>query len=433
MHHQLTVHVSSSFPLFTADLDKIISHVLTTMRSDLAAREYVDEPRLSSVTSSLSDRLTSERVQHVKTAVSDAVRQVYGKIDADFASENIEDAATLAATRRELVDLIDARTKQAASEWSTRLDALPKPQQAKEVDEAGLERRIADRLKKDTDQSDRLEALQARIEALQAELQATKALATQAEKSAQSAEEAILAKPTPVVKDYSSDLSSLEQQIASLRAELGRAPSAAPVDVGVINSEISKALERYSADRTSLVDYALRSSGGRILAHSPSHQVQLEGHWLLSAVKKCFMTVRKPEELLNDNMAVGSCWPMAGHDGYVAVGLRERIVPTSVSLQHIAREIAPDYTTTPKEFTVWGLDEAEFTNLRQHSNADPIGTQLGRFTYSSNSTQLQTFQLTHPNPAEPRQYSIITVGFQSNYGNPSYTCIYRVRVHGYHA
>lgn len=189
---------------------------------------------------------------------------------------------------------------------------------------------------------------------------------------------AIQDEPKPEApKDYTDEVEALQSQVESLRAELARVQaeeqakieelerkiiattshqsqsSEVSIDVNSIRREISLALERYSADRTQLVDYALRSSGGRILAHSASHQVRLEGNLLVGFIKKCFMSVRKADEVLNDNMSVGSCWPMAGQAGFVSIGLREQITPTSVSIQHIATTIAPDYTTTPKEFSIY--------------------------------------------------------------------------------
>jgi hypothetical protein len=80
-----------------------------------------------------------------------------------------------------------------------------------------------------------------------------------------------------------------------------------------------------------------------------------------------------------------------------------------------------------------GIDEVDSLRVRSHTNGAPIGVPLGRFTYVANSTQLQTFDLTHPAGIAAQAYSIVTVAFLSNYGHPTYTCIYRVRVHGEHA
>jgi hypothetical protein len=82
---------------------------------------------------------------------------------------------------------------------------------------------------------------------------------------------------------------------------------------------------------------------------------------------------------------------------------------------------------------VWGVPGDDSSNGNgnnkqsvAHSNAKPVGVHLGTFTYDQRGAQVQTFAL---NPTTQR-FSVVTVGFLSNYGNKGYTCIYRVRVHG---
>jgi hypothetical protein len=142
---------------------------------------------------------------------------------------------------------------------------------------------------------------------------------------------------------------------------------------------------------------------------------------------------------------------MSGRTGYVAIGLRDYVYPSAVSIQHISMKIAPDRSTTPKDFIVWGVHEDNFPRsttllplemppngaqprgLRVTPYQPPFGTFLGRFTYDWDSSQVQTFQLQNL-PARPHPdrdaFSIIVISFVENYGNKEYTCIYRVRVHG---
>ncbi|KAK2542454.1 hypothetical protein Q9233_000546 [Columba guinea] len=53
-------------------------------------------------------------------------------------------------------------------------------------------------------------------------------------------------------------------------------------------------------------------------------------------------------------------------------------------------------------------------------------TLLGMFMYNVAKEPIQTFPL----KALPRAFSYIKFLVKSNWGNPKYTCIYRVRVHG---
>ncbi|KAK2525022.1 hypothetical protein Q9233_009069 [Columba guinea] len=53
-------------------------------------------------------------------------------------------------------------------------------------------------------------------------------------------------------------------------------------------------------------------------------------------------------------------------------------------------------------------------------------TLLGTFMYNVAKEPIQTFPL----KALPRAFSYVKFLVKSNWGNPKYTCIYRVRVHG---
>jgi len=52
-------------------------------------------------------------------------------------------------------------------------------------------------------------------------------------------------------------------------------------------------------------------------------------------------------------MKISQCWPMEGRQGHVTIKLRQQIIPTEVTIQHIPKTIAPDYSTAPKEFTIY--------------------------------------------------------------------------------
>lgn len=57
---------------------------------------------------------------------------------------------------------------------------------------------------------------------------------------------------------------------------------------------------------------------------------------------------------------------------------------------------------------------------------DHNGELLGKFLYDDNGPTIQSFQI------EDRGRSFLYIEFKvySNYGNPDYTCVYRLRVHG---
>ncbi|OXB52689.1 hypothetical protein ASZ78_013940 [Callipepla squamata] len=131
-----------------------------------------------------------------------------------------------------------------------------------------------------------------------------------------------------------------------------------------------------------------------------------------------FTSVNHPDTLLQPTVSPGECWPMEGHQGQVVIRLPAEILPTCVTVQHIFQEMSPSSTvgSAPKDVAVSGLDpdrEEEFL--------------LGSFTFDVAEEPIQTFLLKN-NP--PRSFRYIKFLVKSNWGNPAYTCIYRVMVHG---
>ncbi|CAM2114649.1 unnamed protein product [Caretta caretta] len=107
-----------------------------------------------------------------------------------------------------------------------------------------------------------------------------------------------------------------------------------------------------------------------------------------------------------------------GSQGQVVIKLPEKVYPTAVTLQHISKAISPsgDVTSAPKDFAVCGLDEETGKEIL-----------LGTFMYDSGKETIQTFQL----KSELSKFFVyIKFNVLSNWGNPEYTCVYRVRVHG---
>jgi len=400
-----------------AHVDKLISQIefpTPPQPNPIEIPKPVDEAALESrvvqVVRQQLDRdlskLSEENQQKLSEQLSQSLSQTLSK-ELSNALENESRSvreATLESVRRELPDIIQPLIPPPTVVPSTSTpEPTPTPAPAPAVDH-----------------SKELAEMEQRIAALAQELERVNEAKEAASKAAATAAE-------------------LKAEVARLAAEYAQRAQATPTHTPTIPadssvaSQISEALELYSADRTGMVDYALRSSGGRILAHSPAHQVALQSsNWLFGMIQKCFLQVRKPEEVITDTMSVGSCWPMNGTSGFVSLGLRDRIIPTHVTLQHISPRVAPDPTTTPKDVTIWGVPESKVDELRSHTPSRPIGVRLGRFTYSSSGPQVQTFELKPDHDVKHAQtpFAIITAQIDSNYGNPAYTCIYRIRVHG---
>ncbi|NWW04717.1 SPAG4 protein, partial [Oreocharis arfaki] len=121
----------------------------------------------------------------------------------------------------------------------------------------------------------------------------------------------------------------------------------------------------------------------------------------------------------------GDCWAFKGHQGQVVIRLPTRVHLTAITVQHIAKEASPSGTviSAPKDIAV-------FVSLLGSSvDADrEEETLLGMFTYDTEQDPIQTFPL--KDMLLPRAFSHVKLLVKSNWGNPWYTCIYQVQVHG---
>ncbi|NXT08109.1 SPAG4 protein, partial [Prunella fulvescens] len=123
----------------------------------------------------------------------------------------------------------------------------------------------------------------------------------------------------------------------------------------------------------------------------------------------------------------GNCWAFKGHQGQVVIKLPARVYLTAITVQHISKDASPSGTiiSAPKDIAV-------FVSLLGTSggvDADKEEeTLLGVFTYNVEKNPTQTFPL--KNMLLPRAFSRVKLLVKSNWGNPWYTCIYRVKVHG---
>ncbi|NWV09499.1 SPAG4 protein, partial [Ptilonorhynchus violaceus] len=128
----------------------------------------------------------------------------------------------------------------------------------------------------------------------------------------------------------------------------------------------------------------------------------------------------------------GNCWAFKGQQGQVVIRLPARVHLTALTVQHITRDASPSGTlvSAPRDIAV-------FVSLLRAAGGDlALGegrtgdeeTLLGMFTYDVEKEPVQTFPL--KNMLLPRAFSHVKLLVKSNWGNPWYTCIYRVQVHG---
>ncbi|NXW70477.1 SPAG4 protein, partial [Hirundo rustica] len=126
----------------------------------------------------------------------------------------------------------------------------------------------------------------------------------------------------------------------------------------------------------------------------------------------------------------GNCWAFKGHQGQVVIRLPARVYLTAITVQHITKEVSPSGTinSAPKDIAVFP-DSLSLCFAPKGLDADrEEETLLGMFSYNVEKDPMQTFALKHM--LLPRAFSVVKLIVKSNWGNPRYTCIYRVKVHG---
>ncbi|WWC89963.1 uncharacterized protein L201_004892 [Kwoniella dendrophila CBS 6074] len=209
----------------------------------------------------------------------------------------------------------------------------------------------------------------------------------------------------------------------------------------LFNDLIDLALLKYSKDIIAKTDYALFTSGARIIPQLTSDTLVLSKS---SKINK-FLTGSKdiqgrpPATALHPDISVGSCWPFKGDRGSLGVMLTKKIVPTHFTIEHAPKELALDMKSAPKVIQVMGVidneeDKKKFTEYWTENDISdatiPDHLPLGTVTYDAKSiSNIQTFPISEEIPKLGISIGIVIFKIESNYGG-DFTCLYRVRVHG---
>ncbi|XP_059691257.1 SUN domain-containing protein 3-like [Gavia stellata] len=220
------------------------------------------------------------------------------------------------------------------------------------------------------------------------------------------------------------ELKETAAQVSAARANILQAVREVLGDHGVQEEKKQEILQLTQAAIKNVLenylpmpDWALEAIGATIEEErtSKSYGGQGKKSWWLSPFG--FSSANPPETILQPRMAPGNCWAFQGSWGHVVIRLPEQIWPRAFTIWHISEAVSPsgEVSSAPKEFAVSGVDEAGAETL------------LGTFTYEVHKEVAQTF---HVQKELPRTFRYIKFKVQSNWGNPEYTCVYRVQVHG---
>ncbi|KAH1102181.1 hypothetical protein GYH30_036644 [Glycine max] len=187
---------------------------------------------------------------------------------------------------------------------------------------------------------------------------------------------------------------------------------------------IEKEIEKHAADGLGRVDYALASGGGTVVKHSEVFDLG-RGNWFLKSARNGVNP--NAEKMLKPSFGEpGQCFPLKDTRGFVQIRLRTAIIPEAVTLEHVAKSVAYDRSSAPKDCRVSGW-------LQEHNADSAIDTEkmhlLSEFTYDLEKSNAQTFNVL--NSAASGVINMVRLDFTSNHGSPSHTCIYRFRVHGH--
>lgn len=188
---------------------------------------------------------------------------------------------------------------------------------------------------------------------------------------------------------------------------------------------VLKEIEKHAADGLGRVDYALFFGGGMVVKHSEPYLVGKASAWF-SKSNRHGVHIDADKILKPSFGEPGQCFPLKGSSGYVQVRLRTAVVPEAVTLEHVAKSVAYDRSSAPKDCRVSGW-------LQGHADSAAVDTEkmflLAEFMYDLEKSNAQTFNVLDSTASG--LIDTVRLDFTSNHGSATYTCIYRLRVHGH--
>lgn len=168
-------------------------------------------------------------------------------------------------------------------------------------------------------------------------------------------------------------------------------------------------------------DFALEARGARVVMALTS-----ETYYALPLstriVRRMLMLhdpFTAPQMAIMTNANFGECWTMLGNSGHLGIKLSETLVIQEITLEYPSHELMlNDMSTAPKSFSVYGIVD--------YRKSPKDRDFLGSFIYDIHARMpIQTFIID-----ADKVYTHVFIKFNSNWGNPDHTDIYRVRVHG---
>ncbi|XP_010491030.1 PREDICTED: protein SAD1/UNC-84 domain protein 1-like [Camelina sativa] len=184
---------------------------------------------------------------------------------------------------------------------------------------------------------------------------------------------------------------------------------------------MEKEIEKHAADGLGRVDYAVASGGAFVMQHSDPYLVGTASIWYATSIRRAHTNAVK---MLSPSFGEpGQCFALKGSNGYVQIRLRGPIVPEAFTLEHVAKSVAYDRSSAPKDCRVSGWLQGRESSVEEEKKQ-----LLTEFTYDLDRSNAQTFNIL--DSSYTGLVDTVRLDFTSNHGSDSHTCIYRFRVHG---
>ena len=236
----------------------------------------------------------------------------------------------------------------------------------------------------------------------------------------------------------------------------------------LIHEMVDSITSNWSKDILARPDFALHSAGAQIIPSLTSTTYSISpdgvvGKAIGFVTGSGYAIGLSPINALHPQNYAGRCWPFEGSEGQLGVKLARRAYISDITIDHVAKEVAFDLRSTPRQMEVWGLVEGE-DNLskvagwvadrrRRRSDAFESGLAMdpkdeewevpehlpkdaqyipvAKFLYDVHSTRnIQTFPVDPELRALGVDFGVVVLVVKNNWGRPEYTCLYRFRVHG---
>ncbi|KAF7989601.1 hypothetical protein HCN44_008275 [Aphidius gifuensis] len=187
-----------------------------------------------------------------------------------------------------------------------------------------------------------------------------------------------------------------------------------------MDSQLKTFYENENLKKQILPDFASETVGGSIIS-TPDTEPYLDEsqtQTTLFGIAICKPSYFTPRKIIQPWREPGECWAFKGAKGNVEIELVHLVYLQSVTLEHISKSVSLTGTinSAPREFRILGKIDDKYV-------------VLGVFSYDDEGTSSQNFPLKNQ-IAESTPIKIVMLQVLSNYGNPDYTCVYRLKVHG---